>query len=124
MPGENMITKSMLLNTDTWDLQLDDFGNIAQTENPYAVAQDVATACSTFAGECWYDTNLGLPYYEKILGHWPGTQYVNTKLQTEAKKLPYVQSATCSIIIGQSDRKASGVMVITDTNNVESTIQL
>lgn len=118
-----MLTKSLLLNTDTWDLQLDDFGNIAQTENPYAVAQDVATTCSTFAGEVWYDTALGLPYYERILGHWPGTQYVNTKMQTEAKKLPYVQSATCTIIIGQSDRIGNGVMTIVDTNNDESTVQ-
>ena len=118
-----MLTKSFQLNPETWGLMLDDNGNIAITSNPYAVAQDVACACSTFLGECWYDTTLGIPYYERILGHWPGTQLINTKMQAEALKLPYVQSAFCTTVIGKGDRAASGVMTITDTNNVQSTIQ-
>lgn len=82
-----MLTKSLLL-TDQWDITLDDTGSIAITANPYAVAQDVACACSTFIGEPWYDTTLGIPYYERILGHWPGTQLINTKMVTEAKNYP------------------------------------
>lgn len=116
-----MITKSLLL-TDQWDITLDDSGNIGSTANPYAVAQDVACACSTFMGEAWYDTTLGIPYYERIVGHWPGTQLINTKMQSEALRLPYVQSAFCTTIVGKADRKASGVMTITDTNNVQTTI--
>ena len=118
-----MITKSLRLNTDSWDIALDDSGNIASTPNPYAVAQDVACACKTFLGEAWYDTTLGIPYYQRILGHWPGTQLINTKMQSEALKLDYVQTATCSITIGKQDRIASGVMTITDTNFDTSNIQ-
>ena len=118
-----MLTKSFLLNTEEWDVGLDDLGNIAITENPYAVAQDVACACLTFLGESWYDITLGIPYYQRILGHWPGTQLINTKMQTEALKLPYVQSASCTVAIGKGDRKCSGVMTITDTNNISTTIQ-
>ncbi|MEI7410047.1 hypothetical protein [Pectobacterium aroidearum] len=117
-----MITKSLLLN-DQWDIGLDVNGDMAITANPYAVAQDVACACSTFLGEAWYDTTLGLPYYERILGHWPGTQLINTKMATEAKKLSYVQSAFCTTTVGNADRIASGVMTITDQNNVQTTIQ-
>ena len=80
-----MFTRSFLLDTEGWDLSLDETGSIARTENPYAVAQDAACACSTFLGECWYDTSLGIPYYQRILGHWPGTQLINTKLASEAK---------------------------------------
>ena len=117
-----MLTKSIQLDTDKWDITLDDSGNLAQTENPYAVAQDVACACKTFLGEAWYDTTLGIPYYQRILGHWPGTQLVNIKLQAEALKLDYVQTATCTTVIGKQDRIASGVMTITDTNYNQSTI--
>ncbi|WP_391529666.1 hypothetical protein [Photorhabdus akhurstii] len=42
-----MQTRSLLLDTESWDLTLDDSGNIAITDNPYSVAQDVACACST-----------------------------------------------------------------------------
>ncbi|WP_350305432.1 hypothetical protein [Photorhabdus viridis] len=43
-----MQTRSFLLDTESWDLTLDDSGNIAITDNPYSVAQDVACACSTY----------------------------------------------------------------------------
>ena len=118
-----MITKSMLLETETWDLSLDASGNIASTQNPYAVAQDAACACSTFLGEAWYDTTLGIPYYERILGHWPGSQLINTKMAAEAKKLPYVQDAFCTVTISNDTRASSGVMTLTDANFEQSTIQ-
>lgn len=118
-----MITKSFQLDTEAWDISLDSSGNMAIASNPYAVSQDVACACSTFLGEAWYDTSLGIPYYERILGHWPGTQLINTKMATEAKKLSYVQSAFCTTTVGKNTRAVSGVMTITDTNNNQSTIQ-
>lgn len=117
-----MLTKSLLL-TDQWDLSLDDSGDIAITANPYAVAQDVACACSTFLGEAWYDTTLGIPYYERILGKWPGTQLINTKMATEAKKLSYVKSAFCTTTVSNDNRAASGVMTVTDTNNTQINVQ-
>lgn len=117
-----MLTKSLQLNTDAWDITLDGAGNLATTSNPYAVAQDVACACKTFLGEAWYDTTLGIPYYQRILGHWPGTQLINTKMQSEALKIDYVQTATCTVVIGKLNRIASGVMTITDTNYNQSTI--
>lgn len=59
-----MQSRSLLLDTGTWDILLDDTGNLAITDNPHAVAQDVACACSTFLGECWYDSR---PAY--LTGH-------------------------------------------------------
>lgn len=119
-----MNTTSLFLNTSNWDIELDDLGNIATKQNPYSVAQDVACSCSTFLGEAWYDTTLGLPYFERILGHWPGTQLITSKLQSEALKLSYVQSASGTVVIGPSTRLASGVLTITDTNGVSSTVNL
>ncbi|WP_118987905.1 hypothetical protein [Photorhabdus sp. CRCIA-P01] len=111
-----MQTRSFLLDIKSWDLILDDSGNIAITDNPYSVAQAVACACSTYLGECWYDITLGIPYYQRILGHWPGIQLINSKMQQEAMKLPYVQSAICEVISGD-ERTIVGTMTITDTNN-------
>lgn len=118
-----MHTRSLRLDTQTWDLMLDGAGNLAVTDNPYAVAQDVACACSTFLGECWYDTTLGIPYYPRILGQWPGTQLINTKMQQEAMKLPYVSSASCTAVSG-GERGMGGVMTITDTNFDQTTVLL
>ncbi|AOM39696.1 hypothetical protein [Xenorhabdus hominickii] len=118
-----MQTCSLRLNPDDWDIMLDAAGDLAITQNPYAVAQDVACACSTFLGECWYDTTLGIPYYQRIFGHWPGTQLINAKMEQEALKLTYVQSASCTAV-SDANRSINGVMVITDSNFNQMTVNL
>ncbi|MGS0963685.1 hypothetical protein, partial [Salmonella enterica] len=121
--GLGMQSRSLLLDTGTWDIRLDDTGNLAITDNPHAVAQDVACACSTFLGECWYDSTSGIPYWSRILGHWPGTQLVNATLQQEALKLPTVRAAICQVAVDNS-RTVTGVLRITDTNNDIFTVLL
>ncbi|WP_420855270.1 hypothetical protein [Xenorhabdus hominickii] len=74
-------------------------------------------------GECWYDTTLGIPYYQRIFGHWPGTQLINAKMEQEALKLPYVQSASCTAV-SDANRSINGVMVITDSNFNQMTVNL
>ncbi|AXE03424.1 hypothetical protein POJ91_001047 [Salmonella enterica] len=118
-----MQSRSLLLDIGTWDILLDDTGNLAITDNPHAVAQDVACACSTFLGECWYDSTSGIPYWSRILGHWPGTQLVNATLQQEALKLPTVSAAICQVSVDKA-RTVTGVLRITDTNNDIFTILL
>jgi hypothetical protein len=59
--------KTLLLDRSLWDLTLDINGNIAMASEPYAIAQDVASACRTFLGECYYDTSQGVPYFQGML---------------------------------------------------------
>jgi len=119
-----MQTKSFLLDTELWDLQLDNKGDIAITQNPYAVAQDVASACMTVFGECYYDETLGIPYFDKVFGTRIGTQYVASKLQSEALKLDYVLDAVATVIPHKTQRRMTGVIAITDTNHEQITVEL
>lgn len=124
MPGENVITSSLYLNPDTWDIELDDTGNIAVVENPYACAQDVATACSAFRGECIYDVNIGVPYYPAIIGKNPGSGVVQSALETEALRLPYIATADATVVTNRAERVCGGVIVVTDTNGLSRTVNL
>ena len=63
--------KTLLLDVESWDVILDAASNIAIASEPYAVAQDVASAIKLFAGELWYDTTKGVPYFASILGKSP-----------------------------------------------------
>ena len=47
---------------------MDNSGNIALAKDPYSKAQDVASAARLFAGELYYDTGKGIPYFEETLG--------------------------------------------------------
>lgn len=59
---------TLLLDLTFWDLCVDANGNIAMAAAPYAIAQDVASAQRTFATEVYYNGQLGLPYFQGILG--------------------------------------------------------
>lgn len=119
-----MKTKSFLLDVESWDLTLDEKGNIAITQNPYAVAQDVACSCKTELGECFYNKALGIPYFDKVFKRQAGINFVQSKLQTEAQKLPYVAQAQCTLTPNKITRTTDGFISIIDTNNENSGINL
>lgn len=107
--------KSLLLDRDAWDLVLDAAGNIAVCTEPYAIAQDVANACRLFAGELWYDTTKGVPYFQEILGHWPPLAVVRAHLTKAALSVPGVVSARV-VILKFEDRAVTGQVQFTDAN--------
>jgi hypothetical protein len=114
---------TFLLSWDTGDSCLDAAGNIAVASAPYAIAQDVATALSTFLGECWYDNSLGVPYWQSILGQRPTASFVASQLESQALTVPDVATAQCSIGGIDSKRGLIGQMLVTDTDGNETTLQ-
>lgn len=105
---------------ENWDLCLDANGNIALASEPYSLAQDAASACRTFLGECWYDTTIGVPYWTDILGHFPSLSLVKADLVAAAMTVPGVDSAQV-FITGVVDRQLQGQIQVTDsTGNVSA----
>ena len=98
--------KSLAL-TDTWDLCLTPSGSLATVEGSARAAQDVATACRTFKGECWFNQNLGIPYFEQILGSAPPDIIIRQKLEDEALAQPEVVEAR-AVLIEFKNRKLTG----------------
>ena len=79
---------TLLLDTAQWDLVVDGTGNIAMASVPYALAQDVASAIKTFAGEVYYDTTIGVPYFATILGQTPSVAYFQQQMIDAALTVP------------------------------------
>lgn len=115
--------KSLLLDTVAWDLVLDAAGNIATADEPYRVAQDVACAIKLFAGELWYDTSQGVPYYTTILGKSPPVELFKELMVQAAKSVPGVVTATC-VVESFEDRKVVGYVRFTDTNGTTGTVAI
>lgn len=84
---------TLLLDRATWDCALDAFGNMAVAAEPYSQEQDVASECRVFAGEAYYDTTRGIPYFSEILGRTQPVQVINEKLAAAAKLVPGVTQA-------------------------------
>jgi hypothetical protein len=109
VPGLN----TLLLDVVLWDILLDASGNIAVATPPYAVAQSVASACRTFLGECYYDTSLGVPYFQQILGKFPPLQLVKQLLADVAATVPGCVNPVV-YITALTERKLSGQIQFTD----------
>lgn len=116
---------TLLLDTVAWDLVLNAAGNIAMAMPPYARAQDVASAIRLFAGELWYDTTKGIPYFEEILGRAPPAAIFEDYMVRAALTVPGVVSATCTIeALDRSTRKLTGAVTFTSDDGTTNTVSI
>ena len=110
---------TILLDRTTWDLVADANGNIAMATEPYALAQDAASAIKLFLGELWYDTSQGVPYFNQILGQPPPISLMKAKFEAAALTVPGVVAAIC-FITTFTDREIRGQVQVTDEQGVIS----
>lgn len=105
---------TLLLDQTAWDLVLDSSGNIALAKPPYSLAQDVASAVRTFLGELYYDTTLGVPYFQQILGKLPPASVITELITRQALTVPGVVSAQ-TVISSFSGGSVTGQIQFTDS---------
>lgn len=104
---------TLFLHPERWDLMLDDEGNIAYAKDPYAKAQDVASAVKLFKGELYYDTSKGIPYFDETLGKKQSLALYQYRLEKAALSVPGVVSAKAGIQ-SNADRTVTGFIKFTD----------
>lgn len=109
--------KTLLLNPQTWDLTIDNDGNIAVADDPYSLAQDAASAIKLFLGELWFDTTQGVPYFQQLFGKPPNISLIKAKFATAAETVPGVPPGGAAVFITSiSGRNVSGQVQITDSS--------
>ena len=112
---------TLLLDTVIWDLCLDASGNIAMATQPYAIAQDVASAVRLFLGELYFDNSKGIPYPGSVFGSTPSLSIVRKMIVDAALTVPNVVSAEC-IISGLANRVLSGQVQVVDTEGTTTVV--
>lgn len=113
------MASTLLLDTASWDLVLDANGNIAVAAEPYALAQDAASAIKTFLGEVYWDTTVGVPYITQILGKNIPLPLLKQQLINAALTVPGVVSAQV-FISSLSDRVLRGQVQVVSTTGQTS----
>jgi hypothetical protein len=107
------VAATLLLNPKSWDFCVDASQNIAVASEPYAYAQDAASAICLFKGESYYDVTKGIAYWQEILGHWPPVRVMKAHFIRAAKTVPGVVAAQC-FIESIEDRRPKGQVQVTD----------
>ena len=97
-----------------WDLVLTPAGNLATVDEPTRQAQDVATRCRTFRGECIYAQAQGIPYFADVLGKTPPDALVREYIHRESLEVPGVQEAYATFA-GLEGRNLTVDIRITDS---------
>jgi hypothetical protein len=105
---------TLQLNLATWDLELDSNGNLAVATGPQAIAQDVASAISTFLGEVYYDVTQGLPWQSEVFGQQFSPSLVGALMEQAALTVPGVVSAKASGLTFSAG-KVTGTINFIDT---------
>ena len=113
---------TILLSPTTGDLLLDANGNIAMAQEPFAIAQDVASAVKLFAGELYFDTSQGMPYFDQILGHNPPLSFLTAQMEAAALTVPNVVSAKAAITNFQNRQITGSVEVIDTTGQINNVV--
>ena len=114
--------RTLLLDQTRWDLILDASGNIAVADEPYALAQDAASAIRLFKGELYYDVSQGVPYFQQILGKWPPLQLMKQAFEAAALTVPGVVTAICTIT-SLEGREVQGRVEVTDAAGVATSAE-
>lgn len=113
--------KTLLVDQQLWDLVLDTSGNIAVASNPYSLAQDVGSAIKTFLGEVYYNTKLGINYFQQVLGYLPPSSLIIQLMINAALTVPGVVSAQC-VITSFTARSVTGQVTFVDSDNQATTV--
>ena len=109
---------TLLLDQTRWDLVLDANGNIALATDPYAIAQDVASAVRLFQGEAWFNTAAGVPYFQEILGQSPPLQLLQSLIEQAALTVPEVVKAVATVTSFVNRTITGNVQVTTSSGTV------
>jgi len=110
---------TLLLDQVTWDLLLDADGNIAKATNPYALAQDAASAIRTWLGEVYFDTTIGLPWRQQVFGKVPSLALLKEQLKAAALTVPEIVTATV-FLATMSERRIGGQVQVLSASGAAS----
>ena len=116
--------KTLFLNPETWDLELDVSGNIAVASDVYQQAQDICSAGRTFTKDLYFDQAVGIPYLDGILGAkgFPLSLY-KKYIEDAAVSVTGVTSAHASLRL-VANRTVTGTITFTNENNQTGSIAL
>lgn len=117
---------TLLLDLTNWDLVVDAAGNWAKASAPYAISQDVASAIKTFAGEVWYNSTKGIPYFAQILGQSPPVSLLQEFMVRAALTVPLVvdNPPPQCVITSFELRNVKGQVSFTDSAGNTQTVSL
>lgn len=118
--------RSFYLNHDTWDLELNDAGDIIISDDEgYVTAQNVCNECRRFINDTYFDFNVGIRYFENHLGHRLNNILLMSELREAAFRVSNVSEVDVVRVAFDSNlRRVTADLNITLLNGVNYAVNL
>lgn len=117
------MASTLFLMPDSWDLELDNNGNIAVATDTYQQAQDICSSVRTLLKDMYYQQDQGIPYLEEIMGQSTySIALYRQQLYEAAMSVDGVVSATVNLAL--NNRSLSGTIQFKNTQDQTVAINL
>ena len=91
---------------------------------PYAQAQNAASACRVWKGECALNTVRGVPYEQSVLGFRPTTSQVASWFENEADQVTGIDSSLAILTFDESTRELGGQIQLTLSDGTTTNVSI
>lgn len=120
-----MANKRSLYLNDSWDITLNNNGDIATTSGLYCDAQNVANAIRLFTKDAFLSQNKGVPHFDLDLGKMPAFSAVRSVYRKNARNVENIQDATIQNLRFDNDsRSLTGVIIATTEDGQNVSVEI
>ena len=112
------MSRTLSLDNATWDLYLDDLGNIATKSDKEQISQDVASSVRVWEGEDIWNVDRGLPYKHLIMGKNATQSNISAYMNKEAKRIEGVKKTTLAILGNENRTQTIDLIITTEDGEV------
>lgn len=111
---------------DSWDIFVDENGNIATSADAYAIAQNAANAVRLFTNDAYFNRQKGIPYFNVTLGHKPipARSTLTNRIRKAVLAVDGVTDAEIELEFDPATRTYGGDITITVTDGNTVRIEL
>lgn len=111
---------------DNWDIFVDASGNIATSDDTYAIAQNAANAVRLFTGDAYFNITRGIPHFDIELGQKdaPARSTLVNRIRKSVLAGEGVSDAEVSLEYDERTRVYGGNIIITTVTGNTIRIEL
>lgn len=100
------------------DIYLDDTGDLAGVSGAEGVASDLMSRLETFLGEYMWNTAIGMPWRQEILGERPTKARIEELIRAQAMGTPGVTAVDQFALEGEGRTLSIAFRAVTDLGQV------
>lgn len=112
--------RTLYLDPDKWDIELNSNGDLKLAKSPYADAQNVANAIRLFTRDAFLAQKKGVPHFDLDLAHMPAFSAVRAVYRKNARAVENIRDVVINNLRVDNDTRTLNGVIIATTEDGEN----